>query len=85
MKDGVHLRSKDPQHKINWDAFDAVDRQKAAFEHVGQVCSLVLLCACKLKHTNAGLLPMVKLLAGVVRVRHYRSWAVDGKLGSRAR
>ena len=40
MKEGVLLRSKNPQHKIDWEPFDAVDRHKKAFEAVNQVCFL---------------------------------------------
>ena len=37
MKDGVLLRSKDPNFKVDWTAFDSVDRQQAAYEYLGQV------------------------------------------------
>ena len=37
MKDGVLLRSKDSNFKVDWTAFDSVDRQQAAYEYLGQV------------------------------------------------
>ena len=30
LKEGVKLRSEDPNFKIEWDSFDSVDRQKKA-------------------------------------------------------
>ena len=37
MKNGVLLRSKDPNFKVDWTEFDSVDRTKVQTEFLGQV------------------------------------------------
>ena len=45
LKDGVPMRSsKDPNMKIDWEAFDAVNRHHQALDAMDMVCVIIVPC-----------------------------------------